>query len=144
MPDAVRAEGIRSGIATPIVVDGDLWGTITVASLHGSLPISTERRLADFTELVATAISNTQAHEELRRLADSQGALRRVATLVAREASQTEVFTAIADECRALFGVGETRMVRYEAGPSHVVVASSARSTDLYPVDHAIRCDATA
>jgi hypothetical protein len=109
-------------------------GTITVASLRRSLPVSTERRLAEFTELLATAISDTQAHEELRRLADTQSALRRVATLVAREASQTEVFTAIADECRALFGVGQSEMIRYEAGPSHVVVASSASSTRLYPV----------
>src|SRR4029079_7778065 len=77
MPDAVRGEGILSGIAVPIVVDGDLWGTITVASLRGSLPVSTERRLADFTELVATAIASTQARQELRRFADTQGALRR-------------------------------------------------------------------
>jgi PAS domain S-box-containing protein len=135
MPDVVRAAGIRSGVAAPIVVDGELWGTITVASLHGSLPVSTERRLADFTELVATAISNTQAREELRQLADTQGALRRVATLVAREASQAEVFTAIAEECAALFGVEETRMMRFEASPSElVVVAGSGGPTDLFPV----------
>jgi signal transduction histidine kinase len=146
MPDAVRAEGIRSGIAAPIVVDDDLWGTITVASLQRSLPASTERRLADFTELVATAISNTQAHEELRRLADTQGALRRVATLVARDASEAEVFTAIADECRALFGVGQSTMVRYEAGPSHVVVASSTSARSFYTIGsrHPLRDDGVA
>ena len=65
MPDAVRAEGIRSGIAAPIVVDGELWGTITVASLHGSLPASTEQRLADFTDLVGTAIANAESRAEL-------------------------------------------------------------------------------
>jgi len=134
MPDAVRAEGIRSGLAAPIVVEGDVWGTITVASLQRSLPVSTERRLADFTELVATAISNTQAREELRRLADTQGALRRVATLVAREASAAEVFAAIAEECAALFGVEETRMFRYEAGPSEVVVAGAGSRPDIFPV----------
>jgi PAS domain S-box-containing protein len=133
-PEAVRAEGIRSALAVPIVVDGDLWGTITVASLQRSLAVSTERRLAGFTELVATAISNTQAREELRQLANAQGALRRVATLVASEASQAEVFTAIADECAALFGVEETRMFRFEAGPSEVVVAASGTSADIFPV----------
>ena len=71
MPDAVRAEGIRSGIAAPIVVDGELWGTITVASLHGSLPASTERRLADFTDLVGTAIANAESRAEL--LASGRG-----------------------------------------------------------------------
>jgi len=65
MPDAVRAEGIRSGIAAPIVVDGELWGTITVASLHGSLPASTEQRLADFTDLVGTAVANAESRAEL-------------------------------------------------------------------------------
>ncbi len=65
MPDAVRAEGIRSGIAAPIVVGGELWGTITVASLHGSLPASTEQRLADFTDLVGTAIANAASRAEL-------------------------------------------------------------------------------
>jgi len=65
MPDAVRAEGIRSGLAAPIVVDGELWGTITVASLHGSLPASTEQRLADFTDLVGTAIANADSRAEL-------------------------------------------------------------------------------
>jgi PAS domain S-box-containing protein len=65
MPDAVRAEGIRSGLAAPIVVDGELWGTITVASLHGSLPATTEQRLADFTDLVGTAIANAESRAEL-------------------------------------------------------------------------------
>ena len=65
MPDAVRAEGIRSGIAAPIVVDGELWGTITAASLHGSLPAITEQRLADFTDLVGTAIANADSRAEL-------------------------------------------------------------------------------
>jgi GAF domain-containing protein len=133
-PEAVRAEGIRSGLAVPIVVDGDLWGTITVASLQRSLGVGTERRLAEFTALLATAISNTQAREELHQLANTQGALRRVATLVASEASQAEVFSAIADECAALFGVEETRMFRFEAGPSEVVVAASGSSADIFPV----------
>jgi signal transduction histidine kinase len=65
MPDAVRAEGIRSGLAAPIVVDGELWGTITVASLHGSLPAGTEHRLAGFTDLVGTAIANAESRAEL-------------------------------------------------------------------------------
>ena len=133
MSEPVRAEGIRSGLASPIVVDGELWGTITVASLHGPLPARTERRLADFTELVATAISNTQAREDLHRLAEEQAALRRVATLVAREASQEEVFTAIAQEIGQLFGSDEIRMLRYDGDRSAVVVASSGHQS-AFPV----------
>jgi hypothetical protein len=50
------------------------------------LPLDTEARLASFTELVATAIANAQAGQELRGLADIQAALRRLAMLVARGA----------------------------------------------------------
>src|SRR3954468_660326 len=133
MPEPVRAEGIRSGLASPIVVDGELWGTITVASLHRPLPARTARRLADFTELVATAISNTQAREDLHRLADEQAALRRVATLVAREASQGEVFTVIAEEIAQLLGSDEMRMLRYEGDRGAVVVASAGHE-GAFPV----------
>ena len=124
MPEAVRAEGVRSALASPIVVDGALWGAITVASLERALAARTEHRLADFTELVATAISNAQAREDLGRLATEQAALRRVATLVAREASQTEVFTAIAGETGQLLGTEDIRMYRYEDDHSAVVVGA--------------------
>ena len=124
MPEAVREEGVRSALASPIVVDGALWGAITVASLERALAARTEHRLADFTELVATAISNAQAREDLGRLATEQAALRRVATLVAREASQTEVFTAIAGETGQLLGTEDIRMYRYEDDHSAVVVGA--------------------
>ena len=124
MPEPVRTEGIRSALASPIVVDGELWGTITVASLARPLADRTEHRLADFTELVATAISNAQAREDLRRLAAEQSALRRVATLVAREASQTEVFTAIAEEAGQLLGSEDIRMYRYDGDHSALVVGA--------------------
>jgi hypothetical protein len=90
MPQVVRTLGIRSGLASPIVVDGKLWGAITLASPGRSLPPGTERQLAGFTELIATALANAQARDKLSRLADEQAGLRRVATLVAQ-----------GDHCRA-------------------------------------------
>jgi PAS domain S-box-containing protein len=134
MPEVVRALGIRSGLASPIVVDGELWGAITVASLDRGLPADAEQRLTDFTELLATAISNAQAREDLRRLADEQAALRRVATLVAREASQAEVFTSVAEEIGQLLGTDEIRMLRYVAERSALVVASWGANEDAFPV----------
>jgi signal transduction histidine kinase len=65
MPEIVRAERIRSALASPIVVEGELWGAITTGSRERPLPAGMDRRLADFTELVATAISNLQARAEL-------------------------------------------------------------------------------
>jgi signal transduction histidine kinase len=46
-------------------VDGELWGTITLASLDRSLATGLERRLANFTELVATAIANAESRSAL-------------------------------------------------------------------------------
>jgi signal transduction histidine kinase len=61
---AVRGTGVRSGAAAPIFVDGDLWGTIGTAG-DEPLPDGIEDRLGEFTELVATAISNTEARTEV-------------------------------------------------------------------------------
>ena len=50
--------GIRSTVASPILVEGRLWGAMTVSAKREPLPPDTEERLANFTELVATAIAN--------------------------------------------------------------------------------------
>jgi signal transduction histidine kinase len=61
----LRQVGIQSGVAAPIAVEGRLWGAIAVATRHGRLPVGTERRMAAFTELVATAIANAEARAEV-------------------------------------------------------------------------------
>jgi len=53
---------------------------------------------------MATAIANTESHARADRLAQEQAALRRVATLVAKEASLAEVFTKVADEVADVVG----------------------------------------
>jgi GAF domain-containing protein len=64
--DYVRGMGSRSAVGAPIVVDGRLWGVMVATSPEGaSLPADTESRLENFTELVATAISNTEARTEV-------------------------------------------------------------------------------
>ena len=63
-----------------------------------ALWIDTEERLARFTELVATAIANSQARDRLAQLAYEQSALRRVATMVAR-ARATMVATRRSADC---------------------------------------------
>jgi GAF domain-containing protein len=89
--------------------------------------------MAEFTELVATAISNIQARSEVEKLAEEQAALRRVAELVAREASQLDIFTAIAEEIGRLLGTDAMRMLRYESDGEAIVVAS-AGELDIFPV----------
>src|SRR5438874_3796635 len=75
--------GIVSSVASPILVEGRRWGAIAVGSTRDQLPLATEEHLEKFTALVATAIANTESRAALKRLADEQAALRRVAVLVA-------------------------------------------------------------
>jgi PAS domain S-box-containing protein len=63
--ELARRFGIRSSVAAPVTVEGRLWGTMVVSSRQGPLPGDTEKRLVDFTDLVATAIANTESRGEL-------------------------------------------------------------------------------
>ena len=109
----LREAGYLSQVASPIVVEGQLWGAISINS-SDVLPPESEERLEKFTELVATAIANAESREALAQLADEQAALRRVATLVARDAPSTEVFDAVATEVGKLFDTDITVVGRYD------------------------------
>src|SRR4029077_20821089 len=110
------------------------WGAITIASLDGPMPLGAERRLTGFTELVAAAVANTQAREEVTLLADEQAALRRVATLVARDAPSTEVFEAVATEVGKLLDTDITVVGRYDGDGSATAIGSWSSSPGGVPV----------
>jgi signal transduction histidine kinase len=131
----VREElGVGSSVGSPIVVEGRLWGMLVVHSTDKQpLPANTEARLTNFTELVATAIANAQVRTEVGRLADEQAALRRVATLVARESLAAEVFAAVAEEVGLLLDVDDTRMYRYEDDGTATVVANWGEPSSAVP-----------
>jgi signal transduction histidine kinase len=119
--------GICSSVASPIAVEGRLWGTLFVHSkkTQRPLPPDTESRLTGFTELVAAAIANAESRATLARLAEEQAALRRVATLVARGVPPEEVFAAVAAEVGRLLPVDSASMCRYESDGSLTFVAQS-------------------
>jgi signal transduction histidine kinase len=126
--------GIRSSVATPIVVDGRLWGTmVAVTSQSEPLPGDTESRIGQFTELVATAIANAGARSEVEQLADEQAALRRVATLVAEGVSPQDLFEAVAVEVGRLLPVGGAEMGRFEPDGSVTMVASWGARAAAFP-----------
>ncbi|HEY6574183.1 MAG TPA: GAF domain-containing sensor histidine kinase, partial [Mycobacterium sp.] len=59
-------KGSYSAAGTPIVVAGTLWGAMTaLAPHHRPLPEGTEARMAEFTDLVGTAIANAQDRADL-------------------------------------------------------------------------------
>ena len=122
--DAIRPFGLRCAVATPIVVEGRVWGAM-IAGTSGekALPLETESRLGQFTELIATAIANAESRAQAGRLAEEQAALRRVATLVATEASPGEVFAAVAEEPANVLGDVDCALFRDEGDGTASVVA---------------------
>ena len=62
----MRRLGVRSSAGSPIVAAGSVWGVMVVSS-RSREPFTdvTERRLAEFTDLTATAVANAQARREL-------------------------------------------------------------------------------
>jgi GAF domain-containing protein len=128
---AVREEGVGSGVGTPIIVEGRLWGVMTVSTKGEPLAPDTEERLANFSELVATAIANSESRAALGVLADEQAALRRVATLVARGLPPTEIFAALAEEVGRLLSIAGTRILRYEADGTATVIGGWSESVEV-------------
>jgi signal transduction histidine kinase len=122
----VRAAGIHSSVASPVVVEGRLWGAMVVLSpRHEPFPEDTEARLTDFTELVATAIANAESRAAVARLADEQAALRRVATLVAQGVQPEAIFSAVGEEIGRLFGSSLTMIGRFEHDGRALVVVGA-------------------
>ena len=62
----MRSLGISSGAAGPIIIGGRLWGAVAaVWSDAAEMPVGAEDRVAAFAELVAYAIENAEARDEI-------------------------------------------------------------------------------
>ena len=133
----VRDElGIGSSVASPIVVEGRLWGVLFLHAQRTGQPPSRdlESRLTAFTKLVATAVANAESHARLARLADEQAALRRVATLVARGVRPEEVFAVVAEEVGQLLPVDSAALCRYESDDTLTFVSQWGSAAGRFPV----------
>jgi PAS domain S-box-containing protein len=96
----LRELGVRSMIASPIVVDGRLWGTMEMFTNRAPLPRDAQERMESFTELVATAIANADSRAELaasraRLVAAGDEARRRLARDLHDGAQQRLVHTVV-------------------------------------------------
>jgi signal transduction histidine kinase len=83
-----------------------------------------------------------RAEKALRRLADEQAALRRVATAVAAETEPARVFDVVTEEVGRLLGAQTSNMVRYDgAGSAAVVGGWNAEGVRSVPVGDAVALD---
>jgi signal transduction histidine kinase len=66
LADTLRSFGYRAAVAAPVHVGGRLWGALAAASASDdALPEGLERRLCDFADLIAQALANADAYEQL-------------------------------------------------------------------------------
>jgi len=140
-PDAevLRLRRFLYQVGSPVVVEGRLWGAMTLNSKE-ALPPDTDERLDSFTELIATAIANAESREALARLADEQAALRRIATLVAKGVQPEEVFAAVTEEVAATF-LAITAVMRFEHDPPGVVLVGASKEIDEIAIPVGTRWD---
>ena len=61
----LQRRGIRSTVAVPITLEGSVWGAIAAGAEHAPFPADAEHRMAEFTDLVATAIANAESRSQL-------------------------------------------------------------------------------
>jgi signal transduction histidine kinase len=112
-------------VAVPIRDGRQLWGAILVEETDEQpLAPDAEEELSRFAELATMSIANARARDELRRVADEQAALRRVATLVAESAEPAAVFAAVAEEVGRLFSAVRAYVARYDDDEHEIVTAT--------------------
>jgi signal transduction histidine kinase len=93
-------------------------------------------------ELAVTARRRADVSEGARsELAGEHAALRRVATLVARQTSPAEVFATVTEEVGRLLTIDITTMLRYETDGTAKVVAAWSESGRHIPLGTRVRLD---
>jgi signal transduction histidine kinase len=132
--DHVRRCGMRSATASPIEVEGQLWGVMIAGWPAMEPPADAESRIAEFAHLVATSISNAQARAEVVRLAEEQAALRRVATHVAKGETPSGIFRRVAQEIARISHVDNAFVWRFEPDGTATVVATCGTADVRLPV----------
>jgi signal transduction histidine kinase len=104
-------------IVRPVRQAADAAGQITDGDLSVRMPEASPGELGVLgCRFNTMAASLAASRDRLREAADVQGALRRVATLIARGVSSREVFDAVAAEAGRVLAVDHTEIIRFESG----------------------------
>jgi signal transduction histidine kinase len=106
---------LTRAIAIPVRRAASMAGRLAGGDLATRMPETGVGEIGELERSFNTmAGSLEESRDELRRRADEQAALRRVATLVARGVPASELFEAVAAEVQRILGADTTRLVRYE------------------------------
>jgi signal transduction histidine kinase len=66
LAETLQRSGYQASVAAPVTVGGQLWGALVAATRSEEpMPDGLEQRLCDFADLVAQALANADAYEQL-------------------------------------------------------------------------------
>ena len=81
-----------------------------------------------------TPVAPMPSHGERYKVADEQAALRRVATLVAQRASETELFEAVNEEIARIVGADSSALFRFEPDDTLTMLAAWSEAARELPI----------
>jgi len=114
--------------SAPIDTPGGRGAVLAFTDITERLASEKAIRERDAAEI--RAVESRAAQQRNLELADQQAALRRVATLVARGASPSEVFAAVSNELARVLHVVNAGLLRFEPDGTGFVVAVQVRGGD--------------
>jgi diguanylate cyclase (GGDEF)-like protein len=126
LPDSVER------VAVPVYVGGRVWGALSINSAApAGIPASAERRLARFAELVALAISETEAREALQRRIGQQTAVNELSALALAGSGVDDLLDAAIGRVAGILGVSRAYIVE-SLGDGEAVARASAGATEAH------------
>jgi signal transduction histidine kinase len=125
---ALFATYLTRAIVVPVRRAAAMAGRLAEGDLSARMPETGVGEIGSLERRFNTMADSLETSEhELRHLADEQAALRRVATLVARSGSPSEVFATVTREVGLLSGADLARMERYEPDGTVTGIAGWSR-----------------
>ena len=113
----VASQGMASGLSTPIHIQGELWGCLSVTRNNATFTAQHEKWLERFANLTAAALANAQAQKNLRDRARLEEALRQIAAASASGQGDERTLAAlVAERIADLLDAPSTSVVRFNGG----------------------------
>ena len=124
--------GCCSLLAVPILSRGTLQAVLVLENrlIRGAYSTQSVDPINLIASQLAVALDNVKVYEDFRRIAEEQAALRRVATLVARDVAAVEVFAAVASETKRILEFDTATLLRVDPD-GMVTVAGSVATLPL-------------
>ena len=135
--------GVRSSVASPIVVEGRLWGVLFLHAKQTRRPFprDAESRLTGFTELVATAVANAESRAALAasraRIVTAADEARRRIERDLHDGTQQQLVSLLLD-VRAVQAVVPPQLAELESGLSRIAERVTGVFDQVREISHGI------